>query len=842
MMKAIRFLIILFFLVVLAGTSMAGVEPSPFINFQGVLRDSGENPLDGGHDMSFHFYDAPSFGNEILRDEHMAVGTGDVSVSGGMFGVVLGGGDVWDGAGPGVYNHLGEVFRDHAEVYLEIRVFHADTAMWETLSPRTPVRSGAYAMNADQIDGTDSGQLLRSDEDDTFSSGILTIGGGAELDAVGHFQSGSFFDRDDNDYYLDPTAAHSGRLGGDLSIGYDVSFGDDFLYFQGDTEFLSFDSTDNRFEFSDELAIEGPVQIGYISTTPVPYNRIGSYTPDSDSINNFFDLFVSTDLEVGDSLFLSGYLFMNGQNTGSESNQYIYFFEDGSRLGEQIMWSNTYDEFRISDDVYITGATRGVEAEGSEVGGLFEHTSGASSAWLARSSYGMQGYGDFAGGYFQDDNDSGYAFVGYLDYGIYGVGRTAGGYFDDPNHSGKAWVGYGDRGIWAKGTFAGGTFSHPDNLTFWADVSTSTHKIVGTGAVSFVQNHPEDADHVIVYAAPEGDEVATYTRGTARLTGGIARVPLGETFRWVTNPDIGLTAYVTPVGTWSDLYIESKTATELVIRSLDGDPEARFDYIVYGLRLGFEEAAVVQEKEKDAFLPSQEAIQEDYLERPDLRAFNSLERFRGMRAAAGITGEPDLTRSRSMVAALEGQRAEAMERLAAQSVVETTPVRPTREGEDRLIEGGEAEVVETFAPKAAAPSQPVAPVTESDDPGSSPYPLLPASGTVRPGDVLVLDRVHPGSVRTADLAMDVTVAGCAVSPEDGFEIPSGQVAVGATGIVRCRADAGEGAIAVGDLLTTSGNPGHAMRAGEYAQGAVLGKAVEPLAEGTGLIRVLVVLR
>jgi hypothetical protein len=60
--------------------------------------------------------------------------------------------------------------------------------------------------------------------------------------------------------------------------------------------------------------------------------------------------------------------------------------------------------------------------------------------------------------------------------------------------------------------------------------------------------------------------------------------------------------------------------------------------------------------------------------------------------------------------------------------------------------------------------------------------------------------------------------------------------------VRCRADAGEGAIAVGDLLTTSGNPGHAMRAGEYAQGAVLGKAVEPLAEGTGLIRVLVVLR
>lgn len=54
---------------------------------------------------------------------------------------------------------------------------------------------------------------------------------------------------------------------------------------------------------------------------------------------------------------------------------------------------------------------------------------------------------------------------------------------------------------------------------------------------SLVQRHgilcsesPLRKDKVIVYAAPEGDEVATHTRGTARLANGEARVSLGETF------------------------------------------------------------------------------------------------------------------------------------------------------------------------------------------------------------------------------------------------------------------------------------------------------------------------
>ncbi len=58
-----------------------------------------------------------------------------------------------------------------------------------------------------------------------------------------------------------------------------------------------------------------------------------------------------------------------------------------------------------------------------------------------------------------------------------------------------------------------------------------------------------------------------------------------------------------------------------------------------------------------------------------------------------------------------------------------------------------------------------------------------------------------------------------------------------TGKVFCKADAQYAAIGVGDLLTTSPTPGHAMKVNDPLQafGAVIGKALRPLADGQGLI-------
>ncbi len=68
-----------------------------------------------------------------------------------------------------------------------------------------------------------------------------------------------------------------------------------------------------------------------------------------------------------------------------------------------------------------------------------------------------------------------------------------------------------------------------------------------------------------------------------------------------------------------------------------------------------------------------------------------------------------------------------------------------------------------------------------------------------------------------------------------------RVPIALVGKVFCKVDATECPVEVGDLLTTSATAGHAMKATDpgRAFGAVIGKALAPLAEGVGLIPVLV---
>jgi|SRR6185503_8396611 len=73
---------------------------------------------------------------------------------------------------------------------------------------------------------------------------------------------------------------------------------------------------------------------------------------------------------------------------------------------------------------------------------------------------------------------------------------------------------------------------------------------------------------------------------------------------------------------------------------------------------------------------------------------------------------------------------------------------------------------------------------------------------------------------------------------------SGQLPVALIGRVYCKADACNGAIGAGDLLTTAGTPGHVMKATDpfKAFGAVVGKALTGLHSGTGFIQVIVALQ
>jgi hypothetical protein len=125
-----------------------------------------------------------------------------------------------------------------------------------------------------------------------------------------------------------------------------------------------------------------------------------------------------------------------------------------------------------------------------------------------------------------------------------------------------------------------------------------------------------------------------------------------------------------------------------------------------------------------------------------------------------------------------------------------------------------------------------------------------ASNSVEAGTVMVLD--DGGGLRACAGAYDHRVAGI-VSGAGGYKPglvldarPSSRPrpVIALMGKVYCKVDAEYCAIHVGDLLTTSPTEGYAMKATDPRQafGAVIGKAMAPLASGRGLIPVLAALQ
>jgi hypothetical protein len=134
---------------------------------------------------------------------------------------------------------------------------------------------------------------------------------------------------------------------------------------------------------------------------------------------------------------------------------------------------------------------------------------------------------------------------------------------------------------------------------------------------------------------------------------------------------------------------------------------------------------------------------------------------------------------------------------------------------------------------------------------------------VEPGTVMVLD--SNGSLEPSCTPYDKKVAGI-ISGAGGYkpgivldkqqqdlerqENNSNQLnntsrmAIALMGKVYCKVDATLSSIEIGDLLTTSQTTGHAMKADDpfKAFGAVIGKALQPLKGGKGMISVLVALQ
>lgn len=111
-------------------------------------------------------------------------------------------------------------------------------------------------------------------------------------------------------------------------------------------------------------------------------------------------------------------------------------------------------------------------------------------------------------------------------------------------------------------------------LTFNALTGTLT-----ATAKSFLIDHPTRPGMRLQYGSLEGPENGVYVRG--KLVGNIIHLP--DYWQKLVNPDT-ITVHLTPLDKFQQLYVESTSITNVVVKSVDGSPVRCF-YTVYAERV-----------------------------------------------------------------------------------------------------------------------------------------------------------------------------------------------------------------------------------------------------------------
>ena len=151
---------------------IAAEQAYELVSFQGRLSNTGGVTLNGSYDMHFRFYDAAADGTLLLADRHFAPAN-PVSVSAGLYSVLLGGGEIVAGSESNLWN----VFLRHPQVYLGISVASESEMTPRLLLTRTP-----YAVRAEDaltIAGKSAAQFVQ-----VTSNGSATISGSYRFSAA----------------------------------------------------------------------------------------------------------------------------------------------------------------------------------------------------------------------------------------------------------------------------------------------------------------------------------------------------------------------------------------------------------------------------------------------------------------------------------------------------------------------------------------------------------------------------------------------------------------------------------------------------------------------------------
>ena len=195
----------------------------------------------------------------------------------------------------------------------------------------------------------DHPQYLRSNATDTYTSGALTFDPGTTV-----------------------------NVNGALNIGTNSSVDDDTITFDAASEFLTWDNSQSRLEWTDDFYVEQDLEVdgdarfdgpldanagaqislslevqndisaggsltsggalhagGSSSLSNFNYFSTGTLSPESTDITNGGDLYVQNDIELDGELYLDDTI----------------YFDNGAPSGESLIWSTSNGRFEFSDDL-----------------------------------------------------------------------------------------------------------------------------------------------------------------------------------------------------------------------------------------------------------------------------------------------------------------------------------------------------------------------------------------------------------------------------------------------------------------------------------------------------------
>lgn len=120
---------------------------------------------------------------------------------------------------------------------------------------------------------------------------------------------------------------------------------------------------------------------------------------------------------------------------------------------------------------------------------------------------------------------------------------------------------------------------------------------VATGSKSFAHRiSGPDGEKEIVYTAVESDKVHTELTDTASLRNGRAEISLPDHFGEVTSSTEPISVQVTPHGGTAGLKVTERSAERIIVEDLDGAGSYEFTYTVKGIRAGYEDQDILQDR------------------------------------------------------------------------------------------------------------------------------------------------------------------------------------------------------------------------------------------------------